>query len=84
MASPPAKLREDTVKAQRELDAINLALRGDSIWRAHNEGTPASIAEHAGAASPGRGSVARPTRTVQEQYQIAFDELSVQIPKIGS
>ncbi len=83
LVSPPLKLRQDTIKAQHDLDDINLALRGDSAWRALNEGTPASISERVSAAgSGGRGAIGRPTKTAQEQYQIAFDELSAEIPKL--
>jgi hypothetical protein len=81
--SLPAKLHEQCLALDKTLAEINLALRGDSIWRSHNEGTPASISEHAqAAASPTRGTTGRPTKTAQEQYQIASDELAVQIPKI--
>jgi hypothetical protein len=77
------KLHEQTLALEKQLDEINLALRGDAIWRAHNEGTPASIAEHVqGAASPLRGTTGHPTKTAMEQYQIASDELGAQIPKL--
>jgi hypothetical protein len=77
------KLHEQTLALEKQLDDINLALRGDAIWRAHNEGTPASIAEHVqGAASPLRGTTGHPTKTAMEQYQIASDELGAQIPKL--
>jgi len=83
MPSLPAKLHEQCLSLEKNLAEINLALRGDTIWRAHNEGTPASISEHAqAAASPTRGTTGRPTKTAQEQYQIASDELAVQIPKL--
>ncbi|MGA7413354.1 MAG: glycosyl hydrolase, partial [Bryobacteraceae bacterium] len=81
--SLPAKLHEQCLALDRSLAEINLALRGDALWRAHNEGTPASISEHAQAAgSPARGTTGRPTKTAQEQYQIASDELAAQIPKL--
>ena len=48
--SIPPKLREDTLALQKQLEAINRALRGDAIWRSHNEGVQASIADHAQAA----------------------------------
>jgi hypothetical protein len=71
------------VALQRELDAINLALSGDRVWRAHNEGTPASISERIQAAAGStRGSTSHPTKTSMEQYQIGSDELAVQIPKL--
>jgi photosystem II stability/assembly factor-like uncharacterized protein len=81
--SLPTKLREEALRLQRTLDDINLAMSGDRIWRSHNEGSPASIQEHMQAAqSPTRGTTGRPTKTAQEQYQIASDELAVQIPKL--
>jgi photosystem II stability/assembly factor-like uncharacterized protein len=76
------KLHETALALQRDLDAINLALSGDRIWRSHNEGTPASISERIQAAgSSGRGT-GHPTKTAIEQYQIGSDELALQIPKL--
>ena len=49
--SLPPKLHEQALGLQRELDAINLALSGDRIWRSHNEGVPASISERIQAAA---------------------------------
>ncbi len=81
--SLPSKLREETLKLERQLDQINIALSGDRVWRATNEGIPASISDHVqAAASPTRGTTGRPTRTAMEQYQIASDELAVEIPKL--
>jgi hypothetical protein len=77
------KLHEQALALQRDLDAINLALRGDTIWRAHNEGTAASISEHIQAAgAPGRGSTGAPTKTAMEQYQLGSDMLAVELPKL--
>src|SRR5262249_23568366 len=45
MPSLSPKLHESALGLQRDLDSINLALAGDRVWRAHNEGVPASIAE---------------------------------------
>ncbi len=60
-----------------------MALNGDRIWRAHNEGVAASISDHVqAAAAPTRGSTGRPTKTATEQYQIASDELAAQIPRL--
>jgi photosystem II stability/assembly factor-like uncharacterized protein len=79
----PFKLREDTMKLERILGEINLALSGDRIIRAHNEGSPASISEHMQAAqSPTRGTTGRPTKTAMEQYQIASEGLAAEIPKL--
>jgi photosystem II stability/assembly factor-like uncharacterized protein len=83
MPSLSPKLHETALNLQRELDAINLALSGDRIWRSHNEGTPASISERIqAAAGPTRGTTGHPTKTAMEQYQIGSDELAVQIPKL--
>jgi photosystem II stability/assembly factor-like uncharacterized protein len=79
----PFKLREDTMKIERSLGEIDLALSGDRIIRAHNEGSPASIAEHMQAAqSPTRGTTGRPTKTAMEQYQIASEGLAAEIPRL--
>jgi photosystem II stability/assembly factor-like uncharacterized protein len=79
----PFKLREDTMKLERSLGDVNLALSGDRIILAHNEGSPASISEHMQAAqSPTRGTTGRPTRTAIEQYQIASEGLAAEIPKL--
>jgi hypothetical protein len=79
----PPKLREEALRLEKTLSEIELALNGDRVWRAHNEGTPASISEHVqAAASPTRGTTGRPTRTAQEQYQIASDELAVEVPRL--
>ena len=48
-----------------------------------NEGTPASISDHVqAAAGPARGTTGKPTKTAQEQYQIASDLLAAEIPKL--
>jgi photosystem II stability/assembly factor-like uncharacterized protein len=77
------KLHEQALGLQRDLDAINEALSGDRIWRAHNEGTPASISEHIqAAAGPTRGTTGAPTKTAIEQYQLGSDLLAAEIPKL--
>ena len=76
------KFHEQVLGLQRELDAINLALSGDRIWRSHNEGTPASISERIQAAGSVTRGTGHPTKTAMEQYQIGSDELAVQIPKL--
>jgi hypothetical protein len=81
--SLPAKLREETLKLERQLNQINIALNGDRVWRATNEGVAASISDHVqSAASPTRGTTGRPTKTAMEQYQIASDALALEIPKL--
>ena len=58
-------------------------LNGDRVIASHNEGVPASIAEHVQAAgSPVRTTTGKPTKTAQEQYQIASDLLAAEIPKL--
>ncbi len=77
------KVHEQTLALEKQLDEINLALLGDAIWRSHQEGVLASISARVQqAASPGRGTTGHPTKTAMEQYQIASDELAVQIPKL--
>jgi hypothetical protein len=81
--SLPAKLREECIKLERQLGEINTALNGDRVWRATNEGVPASISDHVqAAASPTRGTTGRPTKTAMEQYQIGSDGLATEIPKL--
>ena len=68
---------------ERTLDEINRALNGDRVIAGFNEGVPASISDHVqAAASPARGTTGRPTKTAQEQYQIASDLLAAEIPKL--
>jgi cell fate (sporulation/competence/biofilm development) regulator YlbF (YheA/YmcA/DUF963 family) len=79
----PTRLREETLKLEKNLADINTAVAGDRIMRSHNEGVPASISEHMqSAASPTRATTGRPTKTAMEQYQIASDELAVEIPRL--
>jgi hypothetical protein len=81
--SLPPKAREEALKIEKELNQIDIALNGDRIWRATNEGDPASISEHLQAAtSPVRGTTGRPTKTAIEQYQISSDSLAAEIPKL--
>ena len=77
------KLREQALGLQRDLDAINLALTGDRIWRATTRARPPRSPNTCRPpAAPTRGTTGRPTKTAMEQYQIASDELAVQIPKM--
>ena len=77
------KLHEQALGLQRDLDAINLALAGDRIWRATNEGVPASISEHIQSAGGStRGTTGAPTKTALEQYQLGSDLLAAEIPKL--
>jgi photosystem II stability/assembly factor-like uncharacterized protein len=64
---------------------ILLALRGDEILRNRNENTALSIAERVGGIMEGeRLSLARPTTTHVEQYQIAGDEFRSVLAKLRS
>ena len=76
------KFHEQALSLQRDLDAINLALSGDRIWRSHNEGVPASISERIQSAGSSTRGTSHPTKTAMEQYQIGSDELAVEIPKL--
>jgi photosystem II stability/assembly factor-like uncharacterized protein len=81
--SLPVKLREQTIALERSLSEIDRVLNGDRVMAARNEGVPESIAGHvSNAASPARGTTGRPTKTAQEQYQIASDLLAAEIPKL--
>jgi hypothetical protein len=81
--SLPYKLHEEAMRIEKGLGEVNTALNGDRIIRSHNEGSPASIAEHMqAAAAPTRTTTGRPTKTAAEQYQIASDELASEIPKV--
>jgi photosystem II stability/assembly factor-like uncharacterized protein len=82
-ASLPLKLREQAVSLERTLAAINQALNGDRVMAGFNEGTPASISDHVqAAAAPTRTTTGRPTKTAQEQYQVASELLAEEIPKL--
>jgi photosystem II stability/assembly factor-like uncharacterized protein len=77
------KLHEDTVTLEKRLSDITRALRGDSVMRARNEATPASISERvSSSAQTLRQTTGRPTKTAVENYQIASDELAAEIPKL--
>ncbi len=81
--SLPLKLHEQVLAMEKTLAEITKALTGDPVPRQYNEGSPASISEHAQAA--GRAvmqSTAKPTRTALEQYQIASDELGAEVAKL--
>ena len=68
---------------EQRLTGISRALRGDSVLRARNEGTPDAIAERAQWATGSlRQTTGRPTKNAMENYQIASDELAVEIPKL--
>jgi photosystem II stability/assembly factor-like uncharacterized protein len=77
------KLREDARGLEKRLAEITRALRGDTVMRARQEATPASIAERVqSAAGSLRLTTGHPTKTAMENYQIASDELAAEIPKL--
>jgi photosystem II stability/assembly factor-like uncharacterized protein len=79
----PPKLREDAINLEKRLDEINRELRGDPLTRSRDEPTPESISERVNsAAGTMRLTTRRPTKTALDSYQIASDELAVEIPKL--
>jgi photosystem II stability/assembly factor-like uncharacterized protein len=81
--SLPPKLREQARGLEQQLTAITRALRGDTVLRERNEGTPDSISERVQfAAGSLRQTTGLPTKTAMESYQIASGELAVEIPKL--
>jgi photosystem II stability/assembly factor-like uncharacterized protein len=63
--------------------AILRALRGDEVLRNRNENTPLAIAERVGTIVDGqRWSLARPTKTHQEAYDIARGEFTQELAKL--
>jgi photosystem II stability/assembly factor-like uncharacterized protein len=79
----PVKLREEAVNLEKRLEEINRTLRGDPVMRSRSEPTAESIAERVNsAAATMRLTTGRPTKTALESYQIASDELAVEIPKL--
>ncbi len=77
------KVREQARGLLKQLGEITRALRGDTVVRARNEAAPASIAERIQAAAGSlRSTTGHPTKSALEQYQIASDELTVEIPKL--
>ncbi len=79
----PPKLREEVRSIEKRLGAINRALRGDSVMRARNEPTPMSISERVSAVAGAlRQTTGRPPKAAMENYQIASEELAIEIPKL--
>jgi photosystem II stability/assembly factor-like uncharacterized protein len=75
---------KETVRAlQKRNRAILRALHGDTVLRERNENTPPSIAERVGyIVDSQRFSLARPTKTQQEAYQIASEEFAQELAKL--
>ena len=77
------KLREEARGLEKRLGEITRTLRGDTVMRARQEATPASISERVqSAAGSLRQTTGHPTKTAMENYQIASDELALEIPKL--
>jgi len=77
------KLREDARGVEKRLGEITRALRGDAALRARQEATPESISERVQwMASSLRQTTGRPTKVAMEDYQIASEELGVELPKL--
>src|SRR5262249_23339077 len=67
----------------RRIDEILRDLRGDQILAARNENVPLSIVDRVGSIVDGqRFSTSRPTKTQQDSYTIASDELTVALGKL--
>ena len=81
--SLPVKVREEAINLERRLTEIDRAVRGDPVMRARDEPTPESISDRVNsAAGVMRLTTGRPTKTALESYQIASDQLAVEIPKL--
>ena len=81
--SLPVKLREEDIQLERRLDEISRAIRGDAVLRSRDEPSPESISDRVNsAAGVMRLTTGRPTKTALDSYQIASDELAVEIPKL--
>jgi hypothetical protein len=77
------KVREETVALEKRLAEIDRVLRGDPVMRGRQEPTAESISSRVNAAAQSmRMSTGRPTKTALESYQIASDQLAVEIPKL--
>lgn len=77
------KLREEARSVEQRLLEINRALKGDAVLNARNEATPMSISERVNASAGAlRLTTGRPTKTAMENYQIASDELAVEVPRL--
>jgi photosystem II stability/assembly factor-like uncharacterized protein len=77
------KLREETGTLEKRLTEINRSMRGDPVMRARQEPVAQSIADRVSyAAQSLRLSTGHPTKTAMESYQIASEELALEIPKL--
>ena len=77
------KLADQVRAADRKLNDILRALRGDVALRARNENTPESISERVFTiVSSQRLSLARPSQTAIQQYEIASQEFAEEQKKL--
>ena len=77
------KLADQVREADRKLNDILRALRGDVAIRARNENTPESISERVSSiVSSQRLSLARPSQTAIQQYEIASQEFAEEQKKL--
>jgi hypothetical protein len=78
-----AKWKDVVRSLEKQNREILRALRGDVILQARNENTPESIANRVGyIVGSMRFSLARPTATDQESYEIASQELSRELTRL--
>jgi hypothetical protein len=77
------KLMEDANAIEKELNEFLLVVRGDTVLRSRNYNTPPSISERVSdIVGEQRMSLARPSKTHQDQYAIAAEEFAQQLPKL--
>jgi photosystem II stability/assembly factor-like uncharacterized protein len=78
-----ARWKETARVLEKRNREILRALRGDTVLRGRNENTPLSISERVGRiVSEQRFSLARPTQTHREAYQIASQEFAEELAKL--
>jgi len=77
------KWQEEVRSLEKRNRDILRALRGDTALRARNENTPVSISERVGyIVDSQRFSLAKPTKTQQESYQIASEDFTHELAKL--
>jgi photosystem II stability/assembly factor-like uncharacterized protein len=78
-----ARLRQEAVALETQLNDILRNLRGDTALQARNENVPIPISERVSQiVGDQRMSTSQPTRTHQEQYQIAADDFAVELKRL--
>jgi photosystem II stability/assembly factor-like uncharacterized protein len=77
------RMKADARTLEAQLQSIFLVMRGDDAARKRNEASSVSIAERVeGIAGDQRQSSSRPTRTADEQYEIASELFSVELARL--